>query len=180
MNKMSGMNKCGLTMTGTRARYKCALRQVQAHGVALHQILCRTFVPSGGVLCRSAIKSRIKDSAVFVEFQKDLRQQCPDLWERICSTIRPYISLMGLDSHRISNTLDTVELCDWALWIFCIRILYQRPCLAAPDSPEGSHVEYLQASLKCFISEQVVLPTGGLLCEEVVDHTRTQKSQSIV
>jgi len=151
------MNKCGQTMTGTRARYKCALRQVQAHGVALHQILHRLFVPANGHLSRSTIKSRSRDPLVFVEFQQDLRRDCPQIWELFCSTVTPYIALMGLDSQRVSKTLQTAEACEWALWVFCLRLLYQRPLLAASDCLEGTQVTYLQSAFKWFVSEQVIL-----------------------
>lgn len=154
------MNKCGFTVTGTRMRYECFLRQLQAYSLMIHNtlhILFGTGDNEGGddARMRETIHGRIQDSLTFLSFAAELTRKCPDINDVIYATITPYTHLMGMDqtSRRPPDYMQP-------LWMFCTRLIYERPVIVGGDTGDGTHVMYIKDALSNFISEQVVLRPG--------------------
>ena len=150
------MSKCGFTVTGTRTRYECFLRQLKAHGIVIYHTLQKLFYVPLDKDIRKTIQLKIHAPETYHVFCADVRMKCPDLVHIIQSTLTPYIHLMGLgERHMVSEHLQTIDDCVRALWTFFIRIIYEKPVLLLPDSIQGENVLYLQESFHWFISEQV-------------------------
>lgn len=147
-------SKCGMTVTGTRTRYECFLRQLKAYGLVLYNTLHMVFytTSTAGDL-RATIRRKLQHQSSFETFTEELSTKCVDLNHVIHSTLVPYIHLMGLDLRLdpLSDEHDYVQ----ALWTFTTRLIYEKPALLLPDSLEGSNVTFIQESLQWFIAEQV-------------------------
>ena len=157
---MSG--KCALTVTGTRARYECFLRQLKAYGLVLAQILHDLLggaVGAGGAAgtdVRQHLVQRIRDPATATAFHREPEQKCSSIHATIRATLLPYIVLMGLEA-RVDEPPEGFQY-SAALWVFCSRLVFERPALVVqPDTLEGSHVAYFQEALQWFVAEQVQL-----------------------
>jgi hypothetical protein len=137
-----------MTVTGTRERYKCAFRQLQAHGLIFHQILQRLFA-------RTGLRRSVRRQATFASFAIHLQAKCPHLVERLQNTMQPYVYLMGLDARHISKEIQTEAGCHRALWDFFGRLVCERPKIVQADTDDGYQVQFIHDSLKRFISEQV-------------------------
>lgn len=149
------MSKCGFTVTGTRARHDCFLRQLKANGVVIHQTLCKVFTMVNTTSARDHITNRLIDPVSLQVFRHELAIKCPDIHHTICLTLVPYIQLMGLDQTQVVFPVLDREQSVLALWTFFTRLVYERPLLLFPDSLEGDNVMYIQESFKFFVSEQV-------------------------
>jgi hypothetical protein len=149
------MSKCGFTVTGTRARHDCFLRQLKANGVLIHQALCKVFPVSSDIEVRAHITQSLLDTRARILFQREMASKCPNIHHTIHLTLIPYIQLMGLDQTQVHFPVLDREESVSALWNFFSRLVYERPLLLFPDSLEGDNVLYIQESFKCFVSEQV-------------------------
>jgi hypothetical protein len=147
------MNNCGLTVTGTRTRYECFLRQTKSYGLVIYNTLHKLFYVKGDQDIRNTIKHRIRSPTTKDYFNMEISKNCIDISAVIQSALTPYIHLMGLEQRHITTTLDM----DYipALWIFFTRIIYERPALLLPDSLDGTSVLYIQESFDWFLAEQV-------------------------
>ena len=154
---MSG--KCALTVTGTRTRYECFLRQLKAYGLVLAQILHDLLGDAAGAAgtdVRQHLGQRIRDPATATAFYQELEQKCSSIHTTIRATLLPYIVLMGLEA-RVDEPPEGSQY-SAALWVFCSRLVFERPALVVqPDTLEGSHVAYFQEALQWFVAEQVKL-----------------------
>ena len=144
------MNKCGFTVTGTRMRYECFLRQLQAYSLVIHNTLHTLFGMGGGTI-RETIQTQ--DSLAFLSFATEITKKCPDINNVIYATITPYTHLMGID-QTTERPADYME----PLWVFCTRLIYERPTLVGTDSEDGTYVMYIKDALVNFVSEQVKRP----------------------
>jgi hypothetical protein len=147
------MSNCGLTVTGTRTRYECFLRQMKSYGLVIYNTLHTLFYVQGDLDIRNTIKQRIRLPITQNQFSIELTKKCIDISMVIQSALTPYIHLMGLEQRHITTTVDM----DYipALWKFFTRIIYERPALLLPDSLEGTSVFYIQESFDWFLAEQV-------------------------
>ena len=147
------MKNCGLTVTGTRTRYECFLRQIKSYGLVIYNTLHKLFYVKGDQDIRNTIKHRIQSMTTKDYFSTEIAKKCIDISIVIQSALTPYIHLMGLEQRHITTELDM----DYipALWIFFTRIIYERPSLLLPDSMDGTNVLYLQESFDWFLAEQV-------------------------
>jgi len=151
------MSKCGLTVTGTRTRYECFLRQLKSYGLVMYNTLHTLFYTAGTAAeIRVYIHQRLQGQTTQEQFTVSVATKCMDINQVIHSTLLPYIHLMGLEQRHVSLERDakTINYVP-ALWIFFTRIIYERPGLLLPDSLEGDNVLYIQESFQWFISEQV-------------------------
>jgi hypothetical protein len=148
------MTRCGGTVTGTRARYKCFLRQLQSNSIIVHMTLRELFPPPDivSITDRAEITRILNEIDLFPRFQNRLFHKSPKLAQIIMETLKPYLELIGLDE---TETLVEPIL---ALWHFMTRLIYERPCLLQADTIHGDHVMFIHSTWKSFISEQVSLP----------------------
>ena len=146
------MSNCGMTVTGTRTRYECFLRQVKSYGLVIYNTLHKLFYVVDDRDIRHTIRSRIQLPATQERFSAELARNCTDLSLVIQSALTPYIHLMGLE-HRHIATMDANY--TPALWTFFTRLIYERPVLLLPDTIEGDHILYIQESFQWFLAEQV-------------------------
>ena len=149
------MSKCGMTVTGTRTRYECFLRQLKSYGLVIYNTMHKLFYVQSDIDVRVTIKQKLKDTASYIRFTSEIQNKCHDIDHVIYSTLVPYIHLMGLEERHI--TRHDIGKTDYtpALWKFFTRIVYEKPRLLSPDSLDGDNVLYLQDSFQWFISEQV-------------------------
>jgi hypothetical protein len=149
------MSRCGFTVTGTRTRHDCFMRQLKANGVVIHQTLCKVLNLSSAVGARDRITQYLLEPDSLRVFRQELVMKCPDIHQTLYLTLVPYIQLMGLDQTQVVLPVLDREECVSALWKFFTRLVYERPLLLFPDSLEGDNVLYIQESFKYFVSEQV-------------------------
>jgi hypothetical protein len=147
------MSKCGLTVTGTRTRYECFLRQLKSYGLVIYNTLHKLFYVKSDTDIRTTIKKRIQNPVTMRHFIEEINKKCIDISLVIQSSLTPYIHLMGLEQRHIITNEHVDYVPD--LWTFFIRIIYEKPALLLPDSLEGDNVLYIQESFQWFISEQV-------------------------
>jgi hypothetical protein len=147
------MSKCGLTVTGTRTRYECYLRQLKSYGLVIYNTLHKLFYVKSDADIRSTIKKRIQQSVTMKNFVDEINKKCLDVSLVIQSTLTPYIHLMGLEQRHIITDEHVDYIPD--LWTFFTRIIFEKPALLLPDSLQGDNVLYIQESFQWFISEQV-------------------------
>jgi hypothetical protein len=149
------MTRCGGTVTGTRARYKCFLRQLQSNSLILHTTMCDIFpkvTTSSNQTHRTQIGNMIRKSSTFDLFKYMLHDKSPHLANIITWTLDPYLELIGLDEPSPSDSPnDHIK----SLWHFMTRLIYERPSLLQEDNMNGDHVMYIRSMWKSFISEQV-------------------------
>lgn len=151
------MSKCGLTVTGTRTRYECFLRQLKSYGLVVYNTLHLLFYMTGSAAdIRTSIHHKLQGPTAQEQFTLAVSTKCLDINHVIHSTLMPYIHLMGLEQRYVTLDRD-VKTINYvpALWTFFTRIIYERPGLLLPDSLEGESVLYIQESFQWFISEQV-------------------------
>ena len=144
------MNKCGFTVTGTRMRYDCFLRQLQAFSLILHSTLHTLFYTTDGDI-RATVRERMASAAVFEAFRAEILLKCPDIDEVVRATIVPYAYLMGIEAETRESYMEQ-------LWMFCTRLVYERPVLVGPDTLDGTYNLALREAMQHFVSEQIPRP----------------------
>jgi hypothetical protein len=145
-------SNCGFTVTGTRTRYECFLRQLKAYGLVVYNTLHTLFYVQTDTDSRPTITLRMNLPKSRQYFISELSTRCSDINGVILSALTPYIHLMGLGPrYQITDEVDYTP----ALWTFFTRVIYERPALLQPDSHEGDSVLYLQESFQWFLTEQV-------------------------
>ena len=146
------MSQCGLTVTGTRTRYKCFIMKLKSHAISMYYILHMLFSCSvDQTNVRAHIKRTMLCPETYRTFSRHLNDKCPEIHRTIQTAVQSYIYLMGMDQQCVDVPLDFTQ----QLWLFLTRIIYERPVLIQPDTIDGVHMADIRYSLKAFVAEQV-------------------------
>jgi hypothetical protein len=149
--KNTNMSNCGMTVTGTRTRYECFLRQLKAYGLVVYNTLHKLFFIKSDLDARSSIKHKLQHMITYTTFREDIQKKCSDINHVIYCTLVPYVHLMGLENVTDSLGTDYVP----ALWTIFTRIIFEKPSLILADGIEGEKVHFIQESFQWFICEQI-------------------------
>jgi hypothetical protein len=156
----SVISKCGTTMTGTRYRYQCFMKQLQASSLHIINALRAIFVirednthDKRGMIDHCLTHNYTLN---FTRFKTELEKTYPDMADIINTVLGVYTELMGMETiQRDPHTGAYIQYPIKSLWVFFIRTIYEKPRLLLPDNDDGDNVEYIRTSLENYVSEQV-------------------------